>query len=176
VQSPGIVLRNEATQAIYFAVTAALAAWLARARSGSVRFAYAGLALALAASVAFLGASRSGYVALGILALGFALSATSTKARVLAVLACVAGSVVVAAASPVAQQRVKEGWQQVLDVESAPEASSMGVRLAFWSTSLDLIVERPALGYGVDGLRTAYACAVADREGWRRIRIADPHN
>lgn len=175
-QSPGIVLRNEATQAVFFAVSAALAVWLAYNRSGSAKYAYFAIALVLAVNVAFFGASRSGYVALVVMAIGVALSAASMKARVLTVLACAAAVVAVAVTSQVAQQRVMEGWQQVIAVDTASESSSMGVRLVFWRTSLDLIANRPLLGYGVGGFQSAYAEAVAERTGWRGIKTADPHN
>jgi O-antigen ligase len=177
-RSAGILLRNEATQALFFAVAAAIAAWLAREQRGWRRGALLVLALVLAANVVFAGASRSGYVAVGVLALGLAVGLSSVRARAAALLALAAAAVLVALTSDIAQQRVNEGLSQVREVARSDHATSMGVRLVFWKNSVELAAARPIAGHGVGAFSAAYARHVGalPKSDWRGVATSDPHN
>jgi O-antigen ligase len=149
----------------------ALAAGTARARAG------AGLAGALCfVNLAFVVPGRTGYVVLIVLALyaGYALW------RGRGLLAVSAAAVLVAAGAYAGSELVREridtaareysGWSS----ESAPDpASSVGMRLEHYYTSLGIIRDRPLIGVGTGGFPKAYA---ERSRGRVAAEVRNPHN
>jgi O-antigen ligase len=176
----GILLRNTVTQAMAFAIGAFFAAMLLATRrtaSRARRIFLAGAGLLLLWQLLFVQVGRSGQAMLAVLVAVVAALHLRGARRVLAI-----GAVPVAAAlafslSPVMQARFATAWQEFTHVETLTEYTSMGIRAVMWQNTVELIQARPVLGYGLGGMRPAYAALVAGRaEGWKAIVTGDPHN
>jgi O-antigen ligase len=52
----------------------------------------------------------------------------------------------------------------------------MGIRIIFWENTLQLIKQRPIIGYGTGAFEAAYSQQVAGKTGLQGLITADPHN
>jgi O-antigen ligase len=183
----GVVVRNHSMQGMIFAVAAFAAAALVRYDASLTawqRRLLGAAALLLVLNVVFVTPGRSGYVVLlalcGALALAWIREAGGRRITRAALgggaMAVVVG---VLAASPLVQQRMSQGIQEALTYrEAVPSAgtSAMGLRMAYWKNTLELVCERPWLGYGTGSFETAYGRLVAGRPGLLGVPVHDPHN
>jgi O-antigen ligase len=97
--------------------------------------------------------------------------------RVLAVASVPLLAAVAFGVSPVMQERFVTAWHELGNAANATEYTSMGIRVVMWQNTVELIRERPILGYGLGGLEPAYAAHIKDRaSGWKAIVTDDPHN
>jgi O-antigen ligase len=75
------------------------------------------------------------------------------------------------------RDRFTQAYGELGTVQTAPAETSMGLRLIIWPTTLDLIAQRPLLGYGVGGFAPAYARLIHQRySDWRAAEAKDTHN
>jgi O-antigen ligase len=177
---PGIVLRNTVTQAMAFAIGAFFAGALLATRPAAAKRERILLVLALLlllGQLVFLQVGRSGQVMFGILVIVAAAMLLRGPRRAFAIAAVPALAVVAFTISPVMQSRFSTAWQELGNAAAAKEYTSMGIRVVMWQNSVELIRERPLLGYGLGGLEPAYAAHIKDRaSGWKAIVTGDPHN
>lgn len=176
----GIVVRNHATQGMVFAVAAFAAVLLLmhapqppRAR----RWLLGAAATLLSINLLFVTPGRSGYAVFAVLAVALLISwlgrGESHPVRRIAL--AVSGVLVVAAvlaSSPLVRQRMAQGWAEM----QTPENTPMGIRVVYWRNTLDLVAERPFLGYGTGAFEVAYTRKVAGRSGLDGQPVHDPHN
>jgi len=79
--------------------------------------------------------------------------------------------------SPVMQGRFLMAWQELGKAANNTEYTSMGMRVVMWQNTATLIRARPVIGYGLGGLKPAYAELVKDApKDWKSIVTGDPHN
>lgn len=143
-----------------------------------MRWAWAGLAAAGLFANVFLLAGRTSYLATGA-ALGiFVLSLAKPRLR----LAALAGLLLVAGAavslSPVMQERIAAGVSNVQNYHADVQEgnyTSLGQRMYFWEKSVQLIAERPLLGWGTGAYHQQF-CRVADSPAWCEMGKFHPHN
>jgi len=177
---PGIVVRNHSTQGMLFAVGAFVSAVLAlfgRLEPRQRLLLWIATVL-LVSNIAFVTIGRSGYVVLVACAAVFAWFAWRRPGRSLrwpaaAMVAVVVGVLV---ASPKVQQYMDQGFREMKNYSQEQEYTSMGVRVYFWKSTLEMIRQRPLLGVGTEGFGPAYREHVAGRPGWAGFVIGDPHN
>lgn len=173
----GVFFTNHATQGITFAVAALCCLELDRNAGPRLKNLLRLAALLFATNVVFISTSRSAYAALVCVALVWSLGRLGWRrlplvAGVLAMLV-----VVVFSLSSTLRDRVEQGINEVRNYQSSPELTSAGVRVVFWKNTLDLVAERPALGYGTGSFAKAYSDRFAKPElGWRGWPTTDPHN
>lgn len=114
-------------------------------------------ALAVGAVCGLLGSyfsgTRGGWVAILVFLMLFLLSYLrrgNLLSCLLASAAIVASGAVVTLYSPIVQERIQEVSQDLAEYqdEGAESSSSLGARFAIWQTSLDLLKEKPVLGWG----------------------------
>jgi len=173
----GVYFTNHATQGITFAVAVLCCLELGRHTGPRLRHLLQAGALLFAVNVVFISTSRSAYAALVCVVLVWSLGRVGWRR-----LPLVAGAVAVLVAmafglSSTLRDRVEQGIDEVRNYQSAPEVTSAGIRVVFWKNSLDLIAERPVLGYGTGSFAKAYGDRFVMPElGWRGWPATDPHN
>jgi O-antigen ligase len=183
---PGMLLRNYATQTMTFAAAAIAAAALlldrrsaqaGRWRIGSRDLAALGAVAILCASIASVSVGRSGALALGAGAVVLALGMRRDWLAWLLPAVVVCGlAAAVAFATPM-RQHFATGVYELEHADEAQEATSIGLRVHMWRSTVALVRERPVLGYGGAGLLAAYERLLgAKYSGWRAQPFADPHN
>jgi O-antigen ligase len=178
---PGVLLRNQVTQAMIFAAGALIALVLAALDRSLSQRARVLLALGgglLLAMLVFLQSGRSGFVAFAVAAMTVLLVSLRGRQRLGALLALPLVIALLFAASPRLQERFALGAQELRNVAQLPDVTSMGIRVVIWQTTAELIQARPLLGYGLGGYAPAYATRIAQKhsDGWRAIVTVDPHN
>ncbi len=182
---PGVLVRNHATQGMVFAMAAfagaSLALFPAMGESLQRRRVWAIAAMVLAANVILVTPGRSGYLALLVSAVclgaGWAISRGISLARTaLVALAAAATLGAALALSPLSKQRIAQATSEMQTYSRAKELTSMGIRMYFWQNAIDLVKQRPVLGWGTGGFEAAYSQQVAGREGLAGVGTSDPHN
>ncbi len=181
----GVLARNYVTQGLYFSMAALGAASMALFRSMGEPLArrrlWAGAALLLATNVLLVLPGRSGYLALlvGAVALVIGWSA-SRRLPVVRASLLVMGAVGIIfsliALTPTARQRVELAVKEMHTYAQATEGTSMGLRMFFWQNTVQLIRERPILGWGTGGFEKAYSQRIAGQVGPGKTVTGDPHN
>lgn len=179
--APGVLLRNTVTQAMTFGVAAYLALLLAA--TGQVarplpRLLLAVAGLGLLAMLLFAQHGRSGALALLVMAAVTVLLLLRGRVRLVALIAVPLLATAAYAASPKLQTRFTQAVHELRNAQHLPEYSSMGIRVIIWENTAALIAARPLLGTGLGGYPAAYADRIGmqQREGWKALPTADPHN
>jgi O-antigen ligase len=177
---PGVVLRNTVTQAMTFAIAAFLAGVLLVTQPrvpARARILLAAAVFLLLGLLLFLQVGRSGQVLLAVLVIVAAALLLRGRRRALAVASVPVLAALAFSASPLMSARFATAWHETTNAANATEYTSMGIRVVMWQNTVDLIRARPLLGYGLGGLKPAYAAHVKDRAtGWKAIVTGDPHN
>ena len=78
--------------------------------------------------------------------------------------------------STTVRQRISQGVTETEHYKTKAEATSMGLRMALWSNTIELIKERPILGYGSGSFEKAYSAKIANDPAWEKTITHDPHN
>lgn len=135
---------------------------------------WAVLAVLSVVSITHLSAGRSAYLALAAALFGFVFwSATGWK-RWLGVLLIAVGLLGAYTTSSVMQSRVVQAVQEAKN-HNPGDFSSIGQRLYFANKSLELIAEKPLLGWGTGAYHQQF-CRVADNDQWCHHGKVHPHN
>jgi len=139
-----------------------------------------GLACAALGSFAilFLAQGRTGYLTLAA-ALVIGLAAARRQRRLFyMVLGTAAISVALAAASPSFHSRVRKVYEQVQLFETGHQLTSgQGIRLEFWRISLQMMEDKPILGWGTGGYNHEYHQRAEQHHlGFVSAGTYNPHN
>ena len=176
----GIVVRNHATQGMFFAVAAFASILLARfEKASAARLALGTAAALLLGNAVFITTGRSGHLVVAVLAVAlvwgwptrapFRRLAWASAATVLAL--------ALLASSPVVRDRVTQGVNEALTYrEHTTGFTSIGLRVVFLRNTLELIAERPVIGYGTGAFEAVYGRKVQGRPGMEGMPSHDPHN
>ena len=79
--------------------------------------------------------------------------------------------------SPLVVERIELGVKEMQHVDPANiESSSMGMRMVLWKHTIELIKDRPLLGFGTGGFEEAYRQKIKDNPDWEKNIMHDPHN
>jgi O-antigen ligase len=171
-----VVFRSHITHNLLVAFSAFAFATLARsAGSPHRRMLWIGLAVMAIFNLLFMVIGRTGYLVLGVLFVYFFVDWLRWKGFVIAILG---GSVIVVCAfflSDVFHARLSETatdfhkWRSGQISEEGP----LGLRLAWYQKSLDIIWDSPAFGVGTGG----FALAFAEKNRNSRLpQTSNPHN
>lgn len=173
----GVVFTNHATQGMTFAVAVLCSLELARDAGPRLRNLLHAAALLFAGNVVFISTSRSAYVALVCVVLVWGLGRAGWRRLPLVTGALVMLVALAFGLSSTLRERVQQGVDEVRNYQSSPELTSAGIRMVFWKNTLDLVAERPLLGYGTGSFARTYRDRFVRAElGWRGLPAADPHN
>jgi O-antigen ligase len=149
-------------------------ALLAReARLWSSRLLFIVLMLTAIQNAVFVAISRTGYVLLSVLAVYFLAVTLPRRYLRVAVLGIAALFALAYTASPTLQLRVVDAVAEAVEWRPGQASgTSVGLRLEFYRTSMDIVRERP-FGAGTGSFPAAYGKAVA---GTTRVASTNPHN
>jgi O-antigen ligase len=179
IDDPGVILRNHTTQGMAFVVGILLAAMLAWGRPLSPRLrllVWACLALFIA-NLALVATGRSAHVALVAASAVATLSLVQGRRRWAIAVAIPVAAVLLLGSSTMVRERFEKISSEVDTVATAPTETSSGLRIIIWSTTRDLILAHPWLGYGTGGFAPAYAQLIHQRyTGWQAAEAKDTHN
>jgi O-antigen ligase len=79
--------------------------------------------------------------------------------------------------SPLVVERIELGVKEMQHVDPTNiESSSMGMRMVLWKHTIELIKDRPLLGFGTGGFEEAYSQKIKDNPDWEKNIMHDPHN
>ncbi|MFO7605184.1 MAG: O-antigen ligase family protein [Desulfurivibrionaceae bacterium] len=175
----GIAIINHATQAMVFAVSFFAIAMLIRypqPENRGWRWFLPVAGLAVCTNLLFITPGRSGYLALLVLAAFASFVMAPGRIRYFLGLGIPLGLALLLFFSPVASQRIMQGFSEIKNYEQSEELTSMGLRVVMWQNTLEIIREKPWFGYGTGGFMEAYRRQVEGRTGWRGQAVGDPHN
>jgi O-antigen ligase len=119
---------------------------------------------------------RSGYLAFMVVTVYFSYLLFREKLyKILSLVLLLSSTLLVS--SPVVQDRINLGVKEMHHVDPASiESSSMGLRMTLWKNTIELIQDRPFLGFGTGGFEEAYRQKIKDNPDWEKNIIHDPHN
>lgn len=176
----GIIIRNHATQGIVFSVAAFTAGMFLllnfNAMSRLQKWAFTSSALLLICNVVYITPGRSGYLALIALGLTTAFAYAYINKKIVVPLIILMLIPMLLLSSPTVRQRISQGVSETEHYKTKAEATSMGLRMALWSNTIELIRERPVLGYGSGSFEKAYSAKIAMDPAWEKTITHDPHN
>ncbi len=174
----GIIMTNYTSQSIAFVVALLCCIFLLKeSTSPKIKALLIVMIGLFIVNIFFISASRSGYLALPVAAVFLVVNLYGFKKlpHILAITATVL--LLVALTSNTLQQRVKLGLEEKNNVQTSEALTSIGVRDIFRQNTLELIVQKPLLGYGTSSFKSVYSNHVATKyQDWRNTPTSDPHN
>ncbi len=138
------------------------------------QFLWLTLAMLSVIDILFFVHGRTGYVSLALNAAVFILFLRHWKARVVAVLALALITALASQYSSNFNHRLDQAVTEY-QTQGKKELTSVGQRIEFFKKSLQLIKERPLLGFGTGSYRNEF-CRVADTQEWCIAGGFHPHN
>jgi len=178
-QEPGVLIRNHATQGMIFSVTLFLMSvfLLFKKHIMSIRRLWIlGLMLIILGVLVYMTPGRSGYLAFMVVTvyLGYLLFRAKLY-KMLSVVFLLSSTLLLT--SPLVVERIELGVKEMQHVDPANiESSSMGMRMVLWKHTIELIKDRPLLGFGTGGFEEAYSQKIKDNPDWEKNIMHDPHN
>jgi O-antigen ligase len=177
-REPGIFMTNYSTQSMAFIAALLCCLFLLKdIQAGKYRYyIWAAIALFLF-NILIISPARSGYLAL-LPAVAFAGVTLYGAKRLPLIIGVLAGVLLIAAfSSSTLQQRIKLGLSEQNSYQSSDKLTSIGIRMVFYTNTLELIKDRPLFGYGTSSFKKTYTDLVTSKyQNWRNQSTTDPHN
>jgi O-antigen ligase len=176
---PGVLIRNHATQGMIFSVTLFLMGMILLFKKHvlPIRSTWIlGLILPILIALIYMTPGRSGYLAFVVVTvyLGYLLFREKLY-KMLSVVFLLSSTLLLT--SPLVRDRIELGIKEMQHVDPATiESSSMGMRMAVWKNTIELIQDRPLLGFGTGSFEAAYSQKIKDNPEWEKNILHDPHN
>ena len=174
----GIIMTNYTSQSLAFLVAALCCIFLFKESiSPQKKGLLIGLLVLFIFNIFFVSASRSGYLALPVASVFLVVNLYGYKKlpHILVIMAVTL--LLVALTSNTLQQRIKLGLDENKNSQTSENLTSIGVRDIFRQNTLELIQQKPLLGYGTSSFKNAYSSHVAAKyQDWRGESASDPHN
>jgi O-antigen ligase len=176
---PGVLIRNHATQGMIFSATLFLMGMILLFKKHILpirRLWVLGLMLIILGVLVYMTPGRSGYLAFMVVTvyLGYLLFRAKLY-KMLSVVFLLSSTLLLT--SPLVAERIALGVKEMQHVDPATiESSSMGMRMAVWKNTIELIQDRPLLGFGTGSFEAAYSQKIKDNPEWEKNILHDPHN
>ena len=173
----GVVFQNHSVQGVVLSLAILCAAHLAKDAATRLRWVLGLAALAFAANIVYVLPGRSGYVALIIAAVTSAAMLFGWRRMHIWLSVFVVTGTIAFSTSPQLRARVMQAVNEVANADKSTELTSLGTRILFYRTTLELMEEKPILGYGSGSFGKEYREIVSRRySDWRATPTTDPHN
>ena len=176
--SPGIIMTNHTSQSMAFfvGVLCALFLWI-KTTGLQKKSVLAVVILLFVVNIFFVSPSRSGYVALPVAAVFFLVNAYGLKKIPHILAGVMVVGLIIALSSNTLQERTKLALAEKTNVQKDTKLTSIGLREIFRENAIDLIRQKPILGYGTSSFKNTYSEYVAKKyQDWRAEGVSDPHN
>lgn len=175
---PGIFMTNYSTQSTAFIAALLCCIFLLRESQSRVQKYYFWGAIPLFLfNIFFISIARSAYLALPV-AVAFAVGSIYGFRRLPQITAVVAIVLLIfGLTSNTLQERIKLALDEQAHYQISTSLTSVGVRLVFYKNTLELIQQKPWLGYGTSSFESVYSAHAASKsKDWRGEGTTDPHN
>ncbi len=177
----GVVVRNHATQGLFFSVAAIIAL------SNSLNITLPnwlriinGLTVPLfITNIAMVATGRSGYVALIVMTISFIFLYLTKVSLLKKLTLCILGFTLlvgILVSTPTSQQRIELAKQEFFFEVDQTKETSIGYRLTFWKNTIEMLPKYALIGTGTGGFEKAYALQVKGKSGTAGVVTGDPHN
>ncbi len=178
---PGIVVRNHATQGLFFSVATIIA--LTNFKSTNqpkwLKIAFLASIPLFITNIIVISTGRSGYIALTLMMLSFVFlfyKEMPLIKKILISLLCLITLTIFMGVSNTSSQRIEQAKSEFDSGRITPEYTSVGLRLIFWENTIAMAPNYLLIGTGVGGFEKAYATQVQGKPGNAGIITGDPHN
>lgn len=176
----GVPVRNSIDQTQAFAVCVCalaplLLAFLAKRRT-LFAFGCAALLIGFVANMAFIAIARTAFLYLPVLATIFAARYLSGKAALIFFVIVVGAVSSTAFTSPYLRTRLLQTTVELKQNGQSDIATSTGLRLLYWSKSMDSIATAPILGHGTGSTKELFERLAEGKSGPWADKIRNPHN
>ena len=173
-----IFMTNHSSQSLAFVVAALCCIFLFKeSPSPPKKVLLIGLIILFTFNIFFVSASRSGYLALPVAAVFLVINLYGYKKLSHILVITLVALMLVALTSSTLQQRIKLGLEENKNAQFSENITSIGVRDIFRQNALELIKQKPLLGYGTSSFEAVYSAYVATKyQDWRGESSSDPHN
>jgi O-antigen ligase len=174
----GIFMTNYSSQSLAFVAAALCCIFLLKeSLSLQKKYLLAGMLILFLFNIFFISQSRSGYLACPV-AVFFAFTTLYKYKKIPQILGITAVALLlIVLTSSILQQRIKLGWEEMTNIQTSENMTSIGVRVIFAQNTLELIQQKPLLGYGTSSFKSIYSSHVAAKyHNWRGDPVFDPHN
>jgi O-antigen ligase len=177
-QEPGVLIRNHATQGMLFSATLFLMGMILLFKKHILpnrSLWILGFVLILGALV-YMTPGRSGYLAFMVVTVYFGyLLFREKQYKILSLVLLLSSTILLT--SPLVRDRIELGVKEMQHFDTSNiESSSMGLRMTVWKNTIELIKDRPLLGFGTGGFEEAYSKKIKDNPKWEKHLMHDPHN
>jgi len=177
---PGVPVKSYIVQSLEFVMCAAvlfdLSLAKARAQQWTMAAAFGALALAFLGDVFFVTTGRTALVVLPALIVVYGFRQAGWKGIAGAGVAVAVLAAIVWTTSPYVRERVTGIYTESENYEQTKDATSSGLRLAFWQKSIEIIKRAPFIGHGTGTIVDQFRRATAGQSGADAIGSANPHN
>ena len=178
---PGIIIKNHATQGIFFGIAVLIAMIFANRITSLPAYKlllYGFIALTLF-NIATITIGRSGYVAVTILVFSAAIYqiqhlSTVKKLIVIGLVAIL--TIGIFMSFQTSRDRISLGIQEFTHVKTEGDAGSMGVRHYWWNHSINMIKKNPIFGLGTGAFEEGLNQEIKGLSGPAATKTNDPHN
>lgn len=179
--SAGVVVRNHATQGLFFSVATIIALantlnpgipdWLRTVSCLTIPL--------FILNIAEIATGRSGYIALIVMTISFVFiyfnrvsffKKLTLSMAVTTILVCILTSI------PTSQKRIELAKTEFQSGMNIAEETSVGYRLIFWKNTIEMIPKHIFLGTGTGSFEKAYTQQIQEKTGVESIVTGDPHN
>lgn len=174
----GIFMTNHSSQSVAFVVAVLCCIFLLKeSLSQQKKCLLVGMLALFLFNIFFISPSRSGYLALPVAAV-FAFVNLYGYKKIPHILGITAAALLLLIlTSSTLQQRIKLGWEEKTNYQTSESVTSIGIRVIFAQNTLELIQQKPLLGYGTSSFKNIYSSyAAAKYQDWRGDPASDPHN
>lgn len=176
----GVPVKSYILQSAEFTMCAAvlfdLAVAKARLRFWKTSAALTVLALAFLGDIFFITTGRTALVIIPVLAVLYGVRHSGWKGVLGAVAVLSVVAAIVWSASPYLRERVTSTITETARYEQGNDITSSGLRLDFWSKSIDFIKGAPLFGHGTGSIPDQFRRGAAGQVGVRGAVSANPHN
>jgi O-antigen ligase len=177
---PGVPVKSYIVQSLEFVMCAVVLLDLslakARAQQWTMAAAFGALALAFLGDIFFVTTGRTALVVLPALIVVYGFRQAGWKGIAGAGVAVAILAAIVWTTSPYVRQRVTGIYTESENYEQTKDATSSGLRLAFWQKSIEIIKRAPLIGHGTGTIVDQFRRATAGQSGADAIGSANPHN
>ncbi len=174
----GIVMTNHTSQSMAFfvGVLCCLFLWI-QTIGLQKKSVLAVIIILFVVNIFFVSASRSGYVALPVAVVFFLVNAYGFKKLPHILGGVMVATILIALSSNTLQERTKLALAEKTNAQTDEQYTSIGVREIFRDNAIELILQKPILGYGTSSFKSTYSEHVAKKyQDWRAEGVSDPHN
>jgi O-antigen ligase len=174
----GVPVKNYITQGVEFVLcifgTVALAVIMWQKKRPYTSLGLVSLSTAFFLNIALVVSSRTSLVSLPVLLLISTLRYMAWRRALILYLALAVVAALAWSFAPNLRQRI-EGLQQEYSLRSS-HATSVGLRLEYWSKALQFIRSAPMIGHGTGSIRTLFERQAVGKAVTDEQIVANPHN